>query len=226
MAAIRSTPTTGPDPGLPLLQPGDHLDRATFHARYSQMPEDVRAELIEGIVYLPSPVRAAHGRVHAEAVGWLGAYKEATPCISILNSPTVFLGDRSEPQPDVCLTLAPERGGQTREEQFIIGAPELVVEVAYSSESYDLHSKKRDYERAGVTEYVVVLLREQRVVWFNRREDRFDEMAPAEDGLFRSQTLPGLWLDPAALLRLDSAAVRQAVERGLATPEHSAFARA
>ncbi|MBI3909942.1 MAG: Uma2 family endonuclease [Armatimonadetes bacterium] len=211
---------------LPPLEMGDHLDQPTFHARYLAMPEDVKAELIGGRVYMPSPARAAHGKAQVEVVGWLRDYKAATPGVVALDNTTAILAEDSEPQPDAALTIAPERGGQTREEDgWVVGPPELAVEVASSSEAYDLYEKRDDYERYDVREYVAVVLREPRVVWFIRRGERFEEWAPGEDGILQSETFPGLWLDPAALLRLDTAAVRVALERGLASLEHETFVR-
>lgn len=211
--------------GLPPLLAGDHLDRTTFHERYEAMPEGIRAELIGGVVYM-SPLYPPHGEAHSEVVTWLGNYKADTPGVRLLDNATVFLADDGEPQPDACLLLPASAGGRTRdEEQGLAGAPELVVEVAYSSESYDLFNKKDDYQRASVREYVVVVLREQQVVWFLHTGERFEGVEPDADGLFRSRTFPGLWLDPGALLRHDTGAVRQVLERGLASPEHAAFVR-
>src|SRR5262249_18500758 len=123
--------------------------------------------------------------------------------------------------------LPPDRGGRTRvgADGYLAGAPELVVEVAYSSESFDLYEKKRDYQGAGVPENVVVVLRQPRVLWFALREGAFHELAPNEDGIFRSGTFPGLWLDPAALLRLDTNAVRATLDKGVASREHSDFVK-
>ena len=228
MASLASHPGPAPTSNdvqpLPRLMPGDHLDRATFHARYTAMPPDTRAELVGGIVYM-SPLDAPHGRMRSEVIAWLTLYKGATPGLEVQDNCTVILADDGEPQPDACLTLPAEHGGQTHldEEECIVGAPELVVEVAYSSDSFDLHSKKRDYERAGVREDVVVTLREPRVLWFALRGERLEEQAPAGDGYFHSGVFPGLWLDPSALLRRDTNAVRAALERGLTTSEHTEF---
>jgi Uma2 family endonuclease len=173
-----------------------------------------------------SALYVPHAEAHTEIILWLGAYKAATPGLRVLDNATVVLADDGEPQPDACMILPPERGGQTRieDEKLLVGAPELVVEVAYSRAAYDLHSKKADYERAGVREYVVLVLREAQVLWFVRRGERFEELAPGEDGLLRSEFFPGLWLDPAAMLRGDTNAVRAALEQGLGTSEHAAFA--
>jgi Uma2 family endonuclease len=155
----------------------------------------------------------------------LVSYQSATPGALVLDGATTILNDDSEPQPDNALILLPDVGGQTHEDEreFLHGAPEFIVEVASSSESYDLHSKKRDYERAGVLEYVVLALRQERVAWFVRRERKFVLMEPDSDGMYRSTVFPGLWLDPDALIRRDSARVQQVLNLGLASAEHARF---
>jgi Uma2 family endonuclease len=210
---------------LPPLEPGDHLDQKTFHERYEAMPPGTRAELIGGIVFMPSPLRLPHGRTHARVMAWLGEYEDATPGVEVYDNTTAILDEDSEPQPDACMVISPQRGGQTGvdEAEYMTGAPELVVEVASSSESIDLHRKRADYEQAGVREYVVVVIRQQRVVWWVARGGAFVELAPGADGIFRSEVFSGLWLDPAALLRHDGRRVKEVLNQGLASPEHAAF---
>ncbi len=209
---------------LPPLENGDHLDQKTFHARYEAMPEDTRAELIGGIVYMSSPLKRPHGKMHMRTSHWLQEYEDATPGTEGFDNATSILGEESEPQPDLCLLITPNKLGQTRDEnEYIVGAPELIVEIASSTESIDLHRKRRDYQEAGVREYVVVALRQARVFWFILRNSQFEELAPGHDGIFRSEVFPGLWLDPAALLRRDAACIREVLQQGLATPGHAAF---
>jgi Uma2 family endonuclease len=207
------------------LEAGDCLDQETFHARYEAMPEHVKAELIEGVVYMPSPLKLQHGTVHGEVLGWLNLYKAATPGTQVADNATTILGPFSEPQPDASLFILPECGGQTtvNAEGYLLGSPELLTEVSSSSQAYDLHAKRRDYDRAGVLEYVVVLLREQRVVWLARREGGLVEMAPGPDGIFRSEFFGGLWLDGAALLCCDTLRVHELLRQGLASPDHARF---
>jgi Uma2 family endonuclease len=209
---------------LPPLENGDHLDQETFHARYEAMPEDVRAELVGGVVYMPSPLKRPHGRMHVRVIRWLSEYEEATPGTEVLDNATNILGPQSEPQPDASLRILPDRGGQTREQdEYIVGAPEHVVEIASGKDSIDLHAKRTDYERAGVKEYLVVVLRQAQVLWFASRAGHFEELAPGSDGILRSEAFPGLWLDPTALLRLDTRRVLEVLRQGLASPEHGAF---
>lgn len=217
-----ATHTTVP---LPLLEAGDHVDQATFHAYYTAMPETFRAELIGGVVVVPSPRSWGHGRHHARVMTWLDTYTIATPGTQTADNATTILGDTSEPQPDAALIIESARGGQTglSADGYITGAPELVVEVASSSAAIDLHAKRRDYEQAGVREYVVVVLRQRTVRWFVWQEGVYQEVAPDADGIFRSRVFPGLWLHAEALLQLNGAQILDVLHQGLATPEHAAF---
>jgi Uma2 family endonuclease len=210
---------------LPPLENGDQLDQQTFHARYEAMPEDCRAELIGGIVYMSSPQKVPHSKAQQLVVRWLDEYAEATPGTDALLNNTQILGPDSEPEPDACLFIAPEYGGQVYvdEDDYLNGAPELIVEVSSSTESIDLHGKKRDYQKAGVPEYVVLALRMQQVFWFVRQRGRYKEIPLPADGIFRSRGFPGLWLDAEGMLRNQRRKVLAALEQGLATPEHGAF---
>lgn len=214
--------------GFPWLENGERMDQKTFHERYLRTPEGFKAELIGGIVYvLASPVGKRHSRGDHYLSGWLYDYGTDTPGTEGQNNGTTILGEESEPQPDCALLILPEYGGQSRESDdedgYIYGAPELVAETANSSRSLDLNQKLRDYERAGVREYIVSDLRKKVIHWFELREGRFERLARDEDGLFRSRVFPGLWLDPDALFGKDKRALRAALRRGLDTPEHAAF---
>jgi Uma2 family endonuclease len=223
MAVIQES-SRGTKP-VPPLENGDHLDQKTFHKRYEAMPPEVRAELIGGIVYMSSPQKKPHGRYHFKFSAWLEEYEEATPGTEGLVNSTSILGPDSEPQPDSCLLILPECGGQSSEDTrgYLTGAPEWVGEISDSTESIDLHRKKLDYEKAGVQEYMVVAVRSRKVFWFIRRRGKFKDLLPGSDGIYRSEVFPGLWLDPVAFLKLDSKRLFTILRQGLAAPEHAAF---
>jgi Uma2 family endonuclease len=219
----RETPTKG---GLvPPLRAGDRLTSAEFERRYAHMPHVHHAELIEGVVHMPSPVSAEeHGEPHFDFIGWLFVYRAYTPIVRGGDNSTLRLGTDNQPQPDGYLRLLPEFGGKARiEGGFVIGAPELVVEIAASSASYDLHDKLNAYRRNGVREYVVWRVWDRAVDWFVLRDGRFENLPPSSDGICRSECLPGLWLDPAAVMRSDVARVLEVLQQGLASPEHAGF---
>ena len=223
-----STMTTGPRPTgtarLPPLEPGEHLDQPTFHARYKAMPPGTRAELIGGRVYMPSPVRITHAVPHLKLGFWLAYYEMMTPGVQALDDATAILADDSEPQPDAALRVLV--GGQTTAvDDCVVGCPELVCEVAASTASYDLHEKLADYDRYGAREYLAVLVRTGAVRWFRRdAAGRLVDVPPDADGVYRSAAFPGLWLEGAALLAGDTKRVLDTLTNGLATADHAAFA--
>src|SRR5687768_3808789 len=125
-----------------VLRSGDRMTREEFHRLYEQTPEHFKAELIGGIVYVASPVSRRHGRPHALLNHVLLNYDGRTPGVETLNNTTTFLADDSEPQPDLSLRVRPEHQGQSRntsDGDYVLGAPELVIEIAYSTRAVDLH---------------------------------------------------------------------------------------
>jgi Uma2 family endonuclease len=209
---------------LPPLVAGEHLDQPTFRERYEAMPLETRAELIGGVVTIPPMLGSDHADVNLPVAFWLASYQRATPEIrGSINGSTV-LNDRNEVQPDCSLRILTEYGGQTSTVPgWIEGAPELVLEIAKSSRSIDLGEKREEYGKAGVKEYVVCALQPDEVLWHVRQGQQLVSVPLGEDGLYRSQVFPGLWLDPSALFRLDLDALMAALDRGLASPEHADF---
>ena len=210
----------------PPLQAGDRLTREEFERRYILMPAHIKAELIGGVVYMPSPVRfPQHSRPHALIMAWLGAYRAATPGVELGDNPSLRLALDAEVQPDAALFIEAVHGGNCRvdEDDYLAGAPELLVEVAASSAEYDLDPKRQAYQRAGVQEYLVWATEEPALHWLRLLNGVYEPMQPDADGLIRSRVFPGLHLDVVALLAVDWAQVLAAVQRGLATPEHAAF---
>jgi len=144
---------TRPPKTLPPLVAGEHLDQPTFHERYGAMPDDTWAELVGGVVYMPSPVRSEHGGFDDVAVYWTGHYRRFTKGVRGGSNCTVILDESGECQPDGHLRIPQELGGLSRiEKGFIVGAPELMIEVARSSRNFHLNEKKADYERGKVRE--------------------------------------------------------------------------
>ncbi len=209
----------------PELNNGDRMTREEFHRIYEQMPEDFKAELVGGIVYVASPLKRQHGNPHVRLTAVFGVYGLHTPGVEASDNTTVLLGEAGEPQPDLYMRILPEYGGQSRttRDDYVKGAPELIAEIAVSSRAIDLHGKRDDYRRYGVREYLVLCPREQELRWFDLVADQ--ELTPDADGVLRVRCFPGLWIDVAALLANDRRLLA-VLEQGLATPEHAAFVEA
>lgn len=216
--------TTGAE--IPPLRGGEHLSRQEFERRYHAMPHVTHAELIEGVVHMPSPLHyTSHSQPHGLILCWIGVYGAATPGTNFGDNASVRLKTSTELQPDVLLRLETSAGGSSSisEDDFIEGAPELVVEIAASSAAYDTGIKRQLYQEAGVQEYLVWEVLEHQLTWWVQHEDRYHVLAPDEQGIFASRVFPGLWLPGPALLGGDLATVLATVQQGIVSPAHTAF---
>ncbi len=204
---VRDTTTRLP------LESGDRLTRDEFERRYETRPDIKKAELVEGVVYVASPVRIPqHAEPHGQMVFWIGAYIAKHPECCFADNGTVRLDEQNEPQPDVMLFRRQERGGQSAldDDGYLEGAPELVAEVSASSASYDLGPKMEAYRRNGVREYVVWQILEERIDWFRLTQGKYEPVTP-KDGVIESSEFPGLRLNVGTMLSGDLAAVQAAL---------------
>ena len=220
-----ATPRT-PAPRTPSLENGDRLTRCEFERRYALRPDLKKAQLIEGIVYMPSSVRfATHGEPHAAILGVLLHYRAFTPGVSVGDNATVRLDLDNEPQPDVLMRLEPRAGGRSRlsDDDYVEGAPELIVEIAASSASIDLHDKLRAYCRNGVQEYLVWRTQERRIDWFALADGEYRRLPADDAGVVRSRVFPGLRLALGALLDGDLPGALQQLQAGIDSAEHRRF---
>jgi Uma2 family endonuclease len=229
MAVEQRKPQLEPEPQenehapVRFLENGDRLSRAEFERRYEAMPHLKKAELIEGVVYVPSPVRLkAHGNPHGFVVTWLGVYALATPGTVFADNATVRLDLDNEFQPDAFLLIDSAAGGRARvsDDDYVEGPPELAVEVAASSASIDRHAKFRVYQRNGVGEYMIWQVLDRRLEWFALREGEYTPLEADERGVVHSEQFPGLRLLVPALLEGDFAAALAEQQAALGSPEH------
>ena len=209
------------------LENGDRLTRREFERRYAAHPGIKKAELVEGVVHMPSPVRcASHGEPHSWILAWLTTYSAVTPGVRVADNATVRLDSNNEPQPDALLRIEPEAGGRSRlsDDDYVEDAPELIVEIAGSSAAYDLHDKLRAYLRNGVREYVVWRVYDGELDWFVLKNADYVPLAPdAPGGIIHSRVFPGLRLAVDALLAGDVARVLAVLQEGIGAPDHVEF---
>ena len=212
-------------PRVPPLQNGDRLSRPEFERRFDATPGLERAELIEGVVYMPPPISDDHSSVHSHMVTCLGVYSAATQGVASGLGGSLRLDLKNMPQPDGFLRIEETYRGQSKvgPDRYVEGAPERVAEVAVTSASYDLHAKLTAYRRNRVHEYLVLHVFDEAVDYFALRAGRYVAIRPASDGVLRSKVFPGLWLDPAALLRRNLRRVLDVLQHGLDSPQHRTF---
>lgn len=210
----------------PPLESGDRLTRPEFERRYAAASHIKKAELIEGVVYVASPLRhEQHGKPHSRVMTWLGVYQALTQGVDLSVEPTVRLDLDNEPQPDAVLFIESAAGGQTRlsSDGYIEGSPELIVEIAASSAAIDTGSKKQAYRRNGVLEYVIWQSYENQLEWFYLVEGDYVLLQPEADGILQSRVFPGLWLAVDALLNNNMGQVLTILQQGLQSVEHREF---
>jgi Uma2 family endonuclease len=214
-----------PPLALDRLENGDMLTATEFLRRYSAAPKVKKAELIEGNVYMSSPVSYDHGAHDALIQGWLLAYVAKTPGTNCATNVTVRLDPENVPQPDALLRLLPECGGRTRidADGYLAGPPELIVEIAASSVSIDLHAKFRAYRRAGVREYLIWRSLERQFDWFVLERDEYRPRTLDAQGCLSSPHFPGLVLAIEPLLAMDAAKVLDVLQNGLQSELHATF---
>lgn len=211
---------------IPMLEPGDQLSRTEFERRYHAMSDSKKAELIEGVVYTPSPARCEnHAEPHIDLSTWLGVYKASTPGVRAADNASNRLDLENEQQPDCMMFIHPECGGQVHlsANDYVVGPPEFVAEVAGSSLAYDRGPKLRTFRRHGVNEYLIWRVEDRRLEWNVLRDSAYVPLQPGPDGVSRSEVFPGLWLHAESLLNGNLAHVLAVLQQGLRSPEHQQF---
>lgn len=191
---------------VPPLQAGDRLTREEFERRWDFHPEIKKAELIDGLVFLEI-VGMDHAEAHGVAALCLGTYAATTNGLQMLDNATVRILDFVDVQPDVLLRRKSGGTSERSSDGRVSGPPELILEVAASSASYDLHLKRDLYLKAAVQEYVVWQVYEGRIDWWAREGDSYVPLEPDERGVIESKVFPGLRMNVAAMLAGDMSAV-------------------
>jgi Uma2 family endonuclease len=208
----------------PVLENGDSLSREEFERRYNHTPGVKKAELIEGIVYMPAALRYnQHARPNRAIMYWLTNYELGTPGVECADNVTVRLDMNNAPQPDALLRIV--KGGQSiiSDDDYVEGPPELIVEIAASTVSIDLNKKLQIYLQNQVQEYLVWRIQDQEIDWFRLKNSEYIKLLADTQGIIKSEIFPGLWLDINSLLTGDLTQMALVLQTGLQTPEHQVF---
>ncbi len=211
---------------IPPLENGDRLNRYEFEKRAENISQSRKVELIDGVVYMAAALRyKGHGLPHSQMMTWLGVYAANTPGIELADNATIRLDLENAPQPDILLRIKSEFGGQSHisEDDYVEGAPELIVEIAGSSASYDLYDKLRVYRRHGVKEYIIWQVYDQKIDWFYLKEGEYIKLEPDILGLIESNNFPGLVLSIKEMLALNLAKVLEILNQNINTQKHHNF---
>ena len=208
----------------PQLLPGMHLDCDEFLERWVALPNLKYAELINGVVYMPSPLSRDHGVPDNMIATWIGMYCWNTPGTEAGSNLTYLFSAKNVPQPDQSLRILPAHGGRTKDQGNLnAGPPELAIEVSVSSLNFDLGDKLTMYELEKVQEYLIVDVKNQQIHWHQLVDNKYQRLEPDDAGVLKSIVFPGLWLNGQALFDHDTSLLQSVLQQGLHSPEHTEF---
>jgi len=189
---------------------GDRMSLQEFFSVWEQIPNLKRAELIDGVVHLPSPVSYPHAAYQGLLAFWLGAYAAAVDdSFEVLTEGSLQIIGNS-PQPDIALH---RRSNPTP--LYNQSTPLLIIEGTYTSRSIDLGPKLDLYRRAKVPESICVLLAEERVEWRVLEGETYRLLPPTPNGILQSHTQSGLWLDTTAIFPPDRKRLLATIQQGV-----------
>ena len=179
------------------------LARANIYTEedYYNLPEDVRAELIDGQIYY----MAAPSRIHQEILSFLhleiGNYLHSKkgPC-KVYPAPFAVKlfedDDRNVVEPDISVICDPNK----LTDRGCTGAPDWIMEiVSPSNSSYDYIRKLNLYADAGVREYWIVNPMNQSVWVYFLEQDKFNAAAYTFQEKIKVNIYNDLWIDFAEL---------------------------
>lgn len=212
-------------PTIPLLENGDRLSREEFHRRYEAMPENVKAELIKGVVYFRTKTKVSHGEANATIVGLIGLYSINSLGTNFVIHPTLIFDGKNECQPDAVLRIDENCGGKSwiNDDDYLEGSPELIVEISSSTASYDLHDKFEIYEKKGVQEYIVWRVLDHQIDWFSLKNGKYERLSTNKQGIIESKSFADLRLNLKAMLKDDLKRVLVDLHKGLQSKKYKEF---
>jgi Uma2 family endonuclease len=178
------------------MPPTESPAKLTFED-YLLFPADgQRHELIDGEhIVSPSPMMR-HQRIVRRLLVSIARYLEANPVGEVFAAPfTTILSSFDVVEPDL-LYVSHERRHVLEQEDWVRGAPDLVIEIlSPSSRKLGEVTKRKLYERSGVDEYWIADPELDLVKVYRRQGGRFVRAAECtreESGVLSTPLLPGL----------------------------------
>lgn len=180
--------------GNPPMLRVENIERYTHHDFMQLAPEDKKAELIDGDIFMPPPPFYEHERLQGLLYVVLKLYVDRFNLGQILGSRTaVYISESQTYEPDI-LFVSRAREHIIKKEK-LTEAPDLVVEILSAATAhYDRGSKLANYEKSGVKEaWLIDPYGPAGTQFFQRQADRLVEVSPV-DGIIHSITLPNFQL--------------------------------
>lgn len=153
------------------------------------LPEGTLCEVIDNVLYMSPAPKYNHQSLIALLARRIGNYLEKTNIGEVIISPfDVYFDDLlSAVQPDLLVVLNENRH-ILKEDGYIHGSPDVIIEVLSSDKKRDLVKKKSLYERAGVHEYFTINPVNRQVNAWLFLENHY-ELQYTDFGIFKSSVL-------------------------------------
>ena len=139
---------------------------------YFALPDDVRVELIDGVIYDMATPTGFHqliaGKLHAMILSWISGRKgKCMPFIAPIGV-QLDCDNRTWVEPDILILCDKDKYTRTR----IFGAPDFVAEIlSPSTRKKDIFIKLNKYRNAGVREYWIIDPDKKNVMVWNFEDD-------------------------------------------------------
>ena len=163
---------------------------------YARIPDGQKADLIDGVIYVASPDTRRNDVRASLLQTVLTVYAETKDLGETTGTRYAYrLSDTRAPEPDLAF-VGRERVAHVLTDREGVGPPDVAVEiVSRDSRHRDYHDKFQLYQEAGVQEYWIIDPIQLRCSFYRLRQGEYGPVALEDGHLFRSEAVPGFWLD-------------------------------
>ena len=156
---------------------------------FRMLPEGTLCEVIDNILYMSPAPKYSHQNLLFLLAKRIDNYLEQTSKGQVIISPfdVYFENLQSAVQPDLLVLLNNNRQ-ILKQDGYIYGAPDVIIEVLSSDKKRDTVKKKSLYERAGVKEYFVVNPDTKEMTAWILKEAMYEQQY-CKVGIFKSSIL-------------------------------------
>ncbi len=202
---------------LQALLAEEHEQRQAF---YDALDPSVKAEWINGVAVVHSPVRLSHSDASGTLYRLIGNYLDLHPLGAVHHEKVMIQLTRNSYEPDVCFFRAATAASFTPD-MVLFPAPDFVAEVlSDSTAARDRGVKFTDYAAHGISEYWIIDADAEEIEQYVLHEGDYQLRQRATTGAIRSAVIAGFRIPVRALF--DPAVRRstlQAILAGEIAPE-------
>lgn len=168
---------------------------------YYKLPEEIRAELIDGQFYYMAAPSRMHQKILMELSGTIRDYirlgKSSCEVYPAPFAVKLFQEKSTIVEPDISVICDADK----LMDQGCTGAPDWIVEiVSPSTSSHDYIRKLNFYADAGVREYWIINPRNETILVYSFEESAFDVVQYTFRDRIKVNIYDDLWIDFAELI--------------------------